>query len=104
MLHANVMCTSRPGGLVSAQAAIVFKGAVSCTGKAVAGGPSELACLDHPRLVNSAYFSPQTGTKLMSTCIDNRVRVWDYVHSIDKPPDREIVHSHDFNRYLTPFR
>lgn len=63
-----------------------------------------MACLDHPRLVNSAYFSPQTGTKLMTTCIDNRVRVWDYVHSIDKPPDREIVHSHDFNRYLTPFR
>jgi len=40
----------------------------------------------------------------MSTCIDNRVRVWDYLHSIDKPCDREIVHSHDFNRYLTPFR
>ena len=72
-------------------------------GKGVAG-VSELACLDHPRLVNAAYFSPQSGSKLMSTCIDNRVRVWDYLHSIDKPCDREIVHSHDFNRYLTPFR
>ncbi len=67
-------------------------------------GVGELACLDHPRLVNAAYFSPQSGSKLMSTCIDNRVRVWDYLHSIDKPCDREIVHSHDFNRYLTPFR
>lgn len=73
-------------------------------GKEPAGVPTEITCLDHPRLVNSAYFSPQTGTKLMTTCIDNRIRVWDYVHSIDKPPDREIVHSHDFNRYLTPFR
>ncbi len=72
-------------------------------GKGVAG-VSELACLDHPRLVNAAYFSPQSGSKLMSTCIDNRLRVWDYLHSIDKPCDREIVHSHDFNRYLTPFR
>lgn len=33
-----------------------------------------------------------------------RIRVWDYVLSAGGPPDREIVHSHDFNRYLTPFR
>ena len=65
---------------------------------------SELACLEHPRLVNCAYFSPQTGSKLMTTCIDNRIRVWDYLHSIGRDADREIVHSHDFNRYLTPFR
>lgn len=78
--------------------------AADSKGKGLAGGVGELASLDHPRLVNSAYFSPQTGNKLMTTCIDNRVRVWDYLHSIGKPCDREIVHSHDFNRYLTPFR
>ena len=33
-----------------------------------------------------------------------RIRVWDYVMSAHGPADREIVHSHDFNRYLTPFR
>ena len=33
-----------------------------------------------------------------------RLRVWDLVTRADSPPDREIVHSHDFNRYLTPFR
>lgn len=33
-----------------------------------------------------------------------RLRVWDYLLSAGGPPDREIVHSHDFNRYLTPFR
>ena len=33
-----------------------------------------------------------------------RLRVWDYVLSANEAPDREIVHSHDFNRYLTPFR
>ena len=74
-----------------------------CAGKGIAS-TSELACLEHPRLVNSAYFSPQTGSKLMTTCIDNRIRVWDYLHSIGRDADREIVHSHDFNRYLTPFR
>ena len=72
-------------------------------GKGLASA-SEIASIEHPRLVNSAYFSPKTGGKLMTTCIDNRVRVWDYLHSLDKPCDREIVHSHDFNRYLTPFR
>lgn len=35
---------------------------------------------------------------------DNRLRVWDYIYDIDKGPSREIVHSHDFNRYLTGFR
>lgn len=37
-------------------------------------------------------------------CVDNRLRVWDRLVGVDGPPDREIVHSHDFNRYLTPFR
>lgn len=40
----------------------------------------------------------------MTTCIDNRIRVWDYLLTVDRAADREIVHSHDFNRYLTPFR
>lgn len=33
-----------------------------------------------------------------------RLRIWDYILSASDAPDREIVHSHDFNRYLTPFR
>ncbi|CAL8469557.1 g9098 [Coccomyxa elongata] len=64
----------------------------------------ELTCLDHPKVVNAAYFSPRSGSKIMTTCIDNRLRIWDYILSAGGPPDREIVHSHDFNRYLTPFR
>lgn len=62
-----------------------------------------ITVLPHPRVVNSAYFSPVSGHKILSTCQDNRIRVWDYVHSLSEP-SREIVHSHDFNRYLTPFR
>ena len=64
----------------------------------------ELVRVEHPKVVNSAYFSPVTGKKLMTTCIDNRVRIWNYLLALDREPDREIVHSHDFNRYLTPFR
>lgn len=77
---------------------------VLAAGKSTAGGPLQVACVEHPKVVNSASFSPITGQKLMTTCIDNRIRVWDYLLAIDGPPSQEIVHSHDFNRYLTPFR
>ncbi|GFH31697.1 WD_REPEATS_REGION domain-containing protein, partial [Haematococcus lacustris] len=47
-----------------------------------------------------------TGHKLLTTCQDNRLRVWDHVaiSPSGTPPDHEHVHSHDFNRYLTPFK
>ncbi len=32
----------------------------------------QLAVLDHPKVVNSAYFSPISGSKILTTCIDNR--------------------------------
>ncbi len=28
----------------------------------------------------------------------------DSIYSLDRAPDREVVHSHDWNRYITPFR
>lgn len=63
-----------------------------------------LATLTHPRVVNSAYFSPITGNKILTTCIDNRIRVWDNICSDLSEPSREIVHSHNFNRYITAFK
>ncbi|CAM6103070.1 unnamed protein product [Calypogeia fissa] len=63
-----------------------------------------LAELSHPRVVNSAYFSPVSGSKIMTTCQDNRIRVWDCLFGDLEEPSREIVHSHDFNRYVTAFR
>lgn len=69
-----------------------------------AGSLKEICTLNHERVVNSAYFSPLTGRKILTTCLDNRLRVWDDVSRWDMEPDKEIIHSHDFNRYLTPFR
>ncbi|XP_010262841.1 PREDICTED: protein DAMAGED DNA-BINDING 2 [Nelumbo nucifera] len=60
--------------------------------------------LPHGRVVNSAYFSPRSGTKILTTAQDNRLRVWDSIFGEMHSPSREIVHSHDFNRHLTPFR
>ena len=58
----------------------------------------ELGSLAHPKVVNSAYFSPRTGGKLLTTCIDNRLRVWDSWAAGSAEPSRQMVHSHDFNR------
>lgn len=65
---------------------------------------SSLAKLAHGRVVNSAYFSPLTGNKILTTSQDNRIRVWDSIFGNLDSPSREIVHSHDFNRHLTAFR
>ncbi|KAL8525754.1 hypothetical protein ACS0TY_015116 [Phlomoides rotata] len=65
---------------------------------------SSIYDLPHKRVVNSAYFSPQTGSKILTTSQDNRIRVWDSIFGNVDSPSREIVHSQDFNRHLTPFR
>ncbi|KAK7385521.1 hypothetical protein VNO78_31243 [Psophocarpus tetragonolobus] len=65
---------------------------------------SSLHDLKHNRVVNSAYFSPLSGTKILTTSQDNRLRVWDSIFGNMDSPSREIVHSHDFNRHLTPFK
>ncbi|CAN1221748.1 Protein DAMAGED DNA-BINDING 2 [Linum grandiflorum] len=41
---------------------------------------------------------------ILTTAQDNRLRVWDSIFGDLESPSREIVHSHDFNRHLTPFR
>lgn len=65
---------------------------------------SSLVSLAHGRVVNSAYFSQHSGSKILTTSQDNRIRVWDSIFGNLESPSREIVHSHDFNRHLTPFR
>lgn len=79
-------------------------------GKGRAGAappPAQLATLGgHTKVINAAVFSPVTGRKVLTTCQDNRLRVWDNwaLGQNDGLPDREIVHSHTFNRYLTAFK
>lgn len=65
---------------------------------------SSIYDLSHNRVVNSAYFSPRSGSKILTTSQDNRIRVWDSIFGNLDFPSRVIVHSHDFNRHLTPFR
>ncbi|GAB4821800.1 hypothetical protein N2152v2_008846 [Parachlorella kessleri] len=80
------------------------KGKAPARGASAAPHPAQLASLAHTKVINSAYFSPVSGRKILTTCQDNRIRVWDYVYRTDQTADREIVHSQNFNRYITPFR
>ncbi|CDF35867.1 unnamed protein product [Chondrus crispus] len=72
---------------------------------------AELGWFEHGRVVSSAYFSPNTGSKLLSTSMDNRIRLWGDVHGFvgdvnartDVEPV-EMIHSHDFHRHLNAFR
>lgn len=71
----------------------------------------ELGSYQHGRVVSSAYFSPNTGARLLTTSLDNRLRIWNDIYgftgdvnSREDAAPVEIVHSHDFHRYLNPFR
>lgn len=46
--------------------------------------PAQLACMDHPKVVNSAFFSPRTGTKILTTCIDNRCASRVHTHAVHR--------------------
>ena len=79
--------------------------AVLPAGKGQMQPPIEVVSMGHPKVVNSAWFSPVTGQKIMTTCIDNRIRIWDTLFNADQPADREIIHSHvsAIHRPLTNF-
>ncbi len=61
-------------------------------GKRGGDHPSLLAVLPHSKVVNAAYFSPVTGRKILTTCIDNRLRVWDLVTHV-RLPARPLCHT-----------
>lgn len=120
------------------------------------GDPTPVLTLQHSRAVSSAFWSPVSGRHLLTTCLDNRIRVWHdvmcsgfpqrskaqpppspaasrasddafaspSVHAPVRgggtpravksgdlslgeavpPPSTTLIHSHDFGRYLSPFR
>ena len=57
-----------PAGICRGAAALV---GLCCAGTA-SKDPMQVAVLNHPKVVNSAYFSPISGSKILTTCIDNR--------------------------------
>lgn len=73
---------------------------------------SPLGTYIHDRVVSSACFSPISGSKLLTTSFDNRIRLWNDINQfqgdcnsyIQSQPDKTIIHSHNCYRYLSPFK
>ena len=71
----------------------------------------EIARYAYPKCLYGASFSPNTGSSLVSTAHDNRVRIWRDInvlvgdaHERESAKPVEIVHSCNFARYLAPFK
>lgn len=70
-----------------------------------------IGSFEHGGVVSAAIFSPNSGAKLLSTSLDNRIHVWNDVHALsgnanvyeDAKPT-SIVHAHNFHRYITAFQ
>ncbi|CAH1251323.1 WDR76 [Branchiostoma lanceolatum] len=60
----------------------------------------------HSRSVSSAYFSPASGSRILTTCFDDRIRVFDSstIGQQTVKPLRELRHNNQTGRWLTPFR
>ncbi|PKA47988.1 Protein damaged DNA-binding 2 [Apostasia shenzhenica] len=52
---------------------------------------SSLASLAHGRVVNSAYFSPHSGSEILTTSQDNRIQVWDSIFVNKLHPRDDIL-------------
>lgn len=90
------------------------------------GAGTELVCLDmkdDAGTITGVEWSRGTGTKLLATTQPNRIKVWNDVHRLGagisasgdgkgggedtksggkySAPDHDVLHAHQFNRYLT---
>lgn len=67
--------------------------------------PKAIATLEHGRACSSAFFSPLTGGKVLTTSMDNTLRIFD---SSRMPGNirltTSIKHNNETGRWLTPFR
>uniref|UniRef100_UPI00398E6E8F WD repeat-containing protein 76-like n=1 Tax=Pristiophorus japonicus TaxID=55135 RepID=UPI00398E6E8F len=60
---------------------------------------------EHTKSVNAAYFSPVTGSRVVTTCMDDRIRIFDTSATIPKIPlVTSITHNNYTGRWLTKFR
>ncbi|PIK47014.1 putative WD repeat-containing protein 76 [Apostichopus japonicus] len=72
-------------------------------------GRSKSVCeLPHGKGVNSAFFSPITGSKILSTCADDKLRIYQLEETTEAVADVSLASSRHHNnhtgRWLTKFR
>ncbi|PIK39540.1 putative WD repeat-containing protein 76 [Apostichopus japonicus] len=72
-------------------------------------GRSKSVCeLPHGKGLNSAFFSPITGSKILSTCADDKLRIYQLEETAEAVADVSLASSRHHNnhtgRWLTKFR
>lgn len=55
----------------------------------------------HSKSISSAYFSPETGNRILTTCMDDRIRIYDTSTSFEAPLLKSISHDMRTGRWLT---
>ncbi|VDI37243.1 Hypothetical predicted protein, partial [Mytilus galloprovincialis] len=68
------------------------------------GKSQSLDELSHDKSINSAYFSPVTGKYILSTSLDDRIRIFNSENLSSCNKEHSIVHDNHTGRWLTGFR
>ncbi|XP_052064961.1 WD repeat-containing protein 76-like [Mytilus californianus] len=68
------------------------------------GKSQSLDELSHDKTINSAYFSPVTGNFILSTSLDDRIRIFNSENLSDCKKEHSIIHDNHTGRWLTGFR
>ncbi|XP_063398428.1 WD repeat-containing protein 76-like isoform X2 [Mytilus trossulus] len=68
------------------------------------GKSQSLDELSHDKSINSAYFSPVTGKYILSTSLDDRIRIFNSENLSGCKKEHSIVHDNHTGRWLTGFR
>ncbi|XP_076115962.1 WD repeat-containing protein 76-like isoform X3 [Mytilus galloprovincialis] len=68
------------------------------------GKSQSLDELSHDKSINSAYFSPVTGKYILSTSLDDRIRIFNSENLSNCKKEHSIVHDNHTGRWLTGFR
>lgn len=55
----------------------------------------------HTKSITSAYFSPDSGNRILTSCLDDRIRIYDTSASTDAPLLKTISHDMRTGRWLT---
>jgi WD40 repeat protein len=74
---------------------------------ATAKKPTAVATLPHGRSIGSAVFAPNSGSRLVTTCADDFLYVYDDPASLKGAavkPTRRIAHNNHTGRWITKFR
>ena len=64
------------------------------------------ALIGHTRAISSAFFSPQTGEKVVTVSYDNKIRLFDTqnIDKNEKKPFLSLSHNNQTGRWLTTFK